>query len=193
MESKGLLPILNYIIGMFDPYGVGHAERVCDLSVKLAIRSGINRNSKEIPDIEFAATLHDIGKVGIPEWIRRHPGKFLPAERLLMEQHTIIGEKILRLAMNGKINDSVCRIERSHHENWAGDGYPDKLKGEEIPFGARIIRICDFFDALTHVRGYQSLMRPAQALQYMNDEQIRVQWADPELFRLFNEMIRESL
>jgi HD-GYP domain-containing protein (c-di-GMP phosphodiesterase class II) len=179
------------IIGMYDPYGIGHGERVCGLVVKLASRAGIDPDSQLMKDLSIAADLHDIGKIGVPEAVRRQPGTYLPAERMLMEQHPIIGEKILKTAVNGYITAEVCGFVRHHHENWNGTGYPDELREDQIPLGSRLIRICDFFDALTNVRGYQNALSRAEAIQYMIDQQIQNTWADPELLRLFLEMMRE--
>lgn len=190
-EATSLLPLLQYIIGMYDPYGVGHSARVKALCVKLAGLYGIGTSTKLMRDLETAADLHDIGKIGIPENIRRQPGPYLAAERMLMEQHPIIGEKLLRKASNGYVNDQVCLIVRHHHEDWSGQGYPDGLKDDAIPIGSRIIRICDFYDALTNVRGYQSAMSKGDALQFLTDRQIQIVWADPELLRLFLQMMRE--
>lgn len=191
MAERTLLPLLRLVIGFMDSYGIGHGERVAELVLKLAARTGIDSGSQLMKDIDIAADLHDIGKVGIPESIRRQPGIYLPAERMLMEQHSIIGERILKTAVNGYITPEVCKIVRHHHENWNGTGYPDELKEDVIPLGSRLIRICDFYDALTHVRGYQNAMERGEAIQYMIDKQIESTWADPDLLRLFLEMIKE--
>ena len=189
--EKSLLPLLTYIIGMYDPYGVSHSARVRDLTIQLAERYGVQKHSQTMKDIELAANLHDIGKIGIPEAVRRQPGKFLEAERLLMQQHAVIGYKILDLVRNGLVTEEVCRIVKHHHEDWSGGGYPDGIRGTEIPLGSRLIRVCDFYDAIISVRGYQQSMTPTSALQLMADEQILKTWADPEILRTFMEMMRE--
>jgi HD-GYP domain-containing protein (c-di-GMP phosphodiesterase class II) len=191
MSEPSLLPLLQYIIGMYDPYGVGHSARVKTLCLRLARLAGIEEESQLMTDLGTAADLHDIGKIGIPEYIRRLPGQYLAAERMLMEQHPIIGEKILLKASNGYINADVCKIVRHHHENWSGNGYPDGLKEDEIPLASRIIRICDWYDARTNVRGYQSALDRVGTLQHMTDHQIQIVWADPELLRLFLQMMTE--
>lgn len=193
MDKNSLLPLLQYVIGMYDPYGIGHSERVRNLSVTLAIQAGVERESQLMIDIETAADLHDIGKIGIPENIRRLPGQYLPAERMIMEQHPIIGDRLLRKAANGYINPAVCDIVRHHHEDWGGTGYPDGLKETDIPLGARVIRICDFYDAKTNVRGYQAAMTPAGAIQFMIDKQIEKIWADPDLLRMFLQLVRDRM
>jgi putative two-component system response regulator len=188
MSTKSLLPLLQYIIGMFDSYGVEHSKRVSELTLRLALRYGIEPTDPLMHDLDYATNLHDIGKVGIPESIRRQPGKFLPGERLLMQQHPVIGAKILSLATNGV----VIQIVRHHHEDWGGTGYPDGLKGDEIPLGSRFLRVCDYFDAITHARGYTAAKSPFEALKEMNDDQISKPWADPEIFRIFVDMIRSQ-
>lgn len=184
------LPLLTAIIGDLDPYGVGHSERVTRLSMQLARRAGFKDNTLEMDEIELASLMHDIGKIGIPESIRRMPGEYTFAERIIMKQHTLIGVQYLEKA-NGTISARVKLYVMHHHENWGGTGYPDRLRGEAIPLGARIIRICDTFDALTHERGYRRAKADKDAVQEMIDEQVRQPWADPNLFRLFLEMVKD--
>lgn len=182
------LPLLTSIIGTLDPYGVGHSERVTRLAMQLARRTGLRDNTPEMDEIELAGLMHDIGKIGIPESIRRMPGKYTFTERIIMKQHPMIGIEFLEKA-NGSISPNVKLYVKHHHEDWGGTGYPDRLRGEAIPFGARILRICDFYDALTHERGYEPPLSEKDALQLMSDEQVQQVWADPELFRLFLEMM----
>ena len=107
----------------------------------------------ELDPIRYAAELHDIGKVGIPEAILAKPGELDPEEWAFMRQHTIIGERIVAGA---PALAQVGRLVRSSHERWDGAGYPDELGGEEIPIGSRIIAVCDAFDAMLSDRPYQS-------------------------------------
>jgi putative nucleotidyltransferase with HDIG domain len=183
------LPLLTSIIGTLDPYGVGHSERVARLAMQLARKAGVKDNTTEMDEIELSALMHDIGKIGIPESIRRMPGEYTFAERIIMKQHPIIGVEFLEKA-NGSISLNVKKDVKHHHEDWGGTGYPDRLQEDAIPFGARLLRICDFYDALTHQRGYRSPFPKETALQIMIDEQIRQVWADPNLFRLFMEMMK---
>lgn len=182
------LPLLTSIIGTLDPYGIGHSERVTRLSMQLARRAGMKDNTTEMDELELSSLLHDIGKIGIPESIRRMPGEYTFAERILMKQHPLIGVEFLEKA-NGSISPNVKKYVLHHHEDWGGTGYPDRLQGNDIPFGSRIIRICDFFDAMTHERGYKAPQSKSEAIRLMTDEQIRQVWADPDLLRLFMEMM----
>lgn len=185
-----LLPLLSYIISLHDPYGNEHGARVADLSLRLAKRVGIT-GADELRELELAAHLHDIGKIGIPEFIRRLTTRYLPAERWMMEHHSVIGEHILDQVPEATISKKIKSIIRSHHENWSGTGYPDKLQVEEIPLGARIIRICDFYDAVISIRGYQKAKTREEALRFMTDEQTMNAWADPTLFSSFIAMMSQ--
>ena len=190
MAELNVLPILHYIIGMFDPAGIEHSQRVTALCVSLCEKVGLKKGSDELNDISLAASLHDLGKMGVPESVRRQMGDFIEGERLLMETHANIGARILHLSTNGKINEDVVKMVRHHHENWSGTGYPDGLAGENIPYGSRVIRICDSYDAATHSRGYRHPMEKADALQDLEDSQIRGAVYDPKLLRAFLEMMR---
>jgi two-component system cell cycle response regulator len=105
----------------------------------------------QIDPICQAAELHDVGKVGIPDAILSKPGGLDPEERAFMRRHTIIGERIVAGA---PALAQVGRLVRSSHERWDGAGYPDELRGDEIPMGSRIIAVCDAFDAMLSERPY---------------------------------------
>lgn len=190
-EPPRFLPLLTYIIGIYDPYGIRHSERVTLLVMDLAKRAGVQESTQEMTDIYLAAMLHDIGKIGIPESVRRMPGRYTDPERLIMQQHSVIGINLLERVPNGGLSQEMRAIVRHHHEDWSGQGYPDGLAGEQIPFGARIVRICDTFDALTHERGYQRAFLKHQAISEMKAQQVELPWADPNLLRLFIEMMKK--
>ena len=141
-------------------------------------------------DLELAGMLHDIGKIGIPESIRRMPGRYTLPERMLMQQHSLIGVEFLEKVPNGDLSPTLRLIVRHHHEDWSGQGYPDGLEGENIPWGSRVIRICDTYDALTHERGYQPAYSKEMAISVMKEQQVKLPWADPVLLRLFIEMMK---
>jgi HD-GYP domain-containing protein (c-di-GMP phosphodiesterase class II) len=125
--------------------------------------------------------------------VRRQQGKFLPAERTAMQLHVIYGAEMLEMVTNGTINKRVVEFVKFHHKDFSGAGYPaDPIQGNEIPIGARIIRICDTFDAMGHDRGYKQGLPPASCLQEMVDDQIRSLLFDPDLFRLFLEMLKDG-
>lgn len=176
-----LLPLLVYIIDLYDPYGKAHSRRVAELAGRLAKAY----HYQDVSEIELSALLHDVGKIGIPESIRRLSGKFTDAERLLMQQHPQIGERLLTMVIDGVVSQIVIDNVRHHHENWDGSGYPDNLKSDAIPLGSRIVRICDSYDAITHVRGYAQPRTHAEALTEMRSEQALRTVYDPELFKIF--------
>jgi HD-GYP domain-containing protein (c-di-GMP phosphodiesterase class II) len=117
--------------------------------------------AQEIERVRFAAQLHDIGKVAIPEAILKKPGPLDDNEWSFISRHTIIGERILSAA---PALAEVAALVRASHERWDGKGYPDGLRGEHIPIGSRIISVCDSFDAMTSNRAYRLAMTPRDAV-----------------------------
>ena len=120
-----------------------------------------------IHTIVVASSLHDIGKVAIPDSVLLKPGKLTPRQRVVMRQHTIIGGECLR-AIKQRLGEDdflaiACEIALSHHERWNGEGYPNGLSGQEIPFTARIVALADVYDALTSERVYKQAMSHAEA------------------------------
>jgi len=141
----------------------GHIRRVQVQAVALARELGV-QDEKEIKAIEAAALLHDLGKLAVPEHILNKPGKLTPAEFEQMKQHASIGADIL-----SRINFPypVTPIVRHHHENWDGTGYPDRIVGETIPLGARILSVVDCFDALTSDRPYRRALSNKEAIDVL--------------------------
>lgn len=152
-----------------------------------------------------AAPLHDIGKVGIADHILRKPGRFTPEEFAIMKEHSRIGGDSIALAMQ-RVRDAdrstypnngtplafleVARqIARSHHERWDGEGYPDRLAGEDIPLAARIMALADVYDALTSKRVYKESYAPQAAFAIIESE--RAQHFDPALVDVFIELHEE--
>jgi response regulator RpfG family c-di-GMP phosphodiesterase len=130
-----------------------HIHRVAEISLKLARYMGLPMEQQEL--IFYAAPLHDLGKVGIPDMILNKAGRLTPEEYSRMKDHSIIGRTLLRESKT----DLLCMasdIASAHHERWDGTGYPDKLKGEEIPLAARICAVADVLDALSSPRCYKA-------------------------------------
>src|SRR5262249_26364289 len=138
----------------------GHIRRVQHAAVGLARELGVT-DDMELRAIEAAALLHDTGKIAIPEHILNKPGKLTPAEFEKMKLHAPIGAEILSSI---DFPYPVVPIVRHHHENWNGTGYPDGLKGTDIPLGARILSVVDCFDALTSDRPYRPRLTDDEAL-----------------------------
>lgn len=185
-----ILKLFKQLLTHFDPYGKEHGERVAVLAGRLAVLAGVIKYSQLYKDIQTAAEIHDVGKVGVPEAIRRRTGLYLHNERKAMEEHPVYGADMIQTVINGTINSQVVLFVLDHHENYSGDGYPNKKKGDDISLGGRIIRICDTYDAMTHDRGYRKALTQYEALKEMEAHQIKTEFADPKLLRLFLDMMR---
>ena len=153
---RGTAMLLGDVVEADDAYTGSHSRDVVTLVLEVADSLGLD--TRERRDAEFAALLHDIGKIKIPEGILNKPGKLTAEEWEIMKMHTVEGERLL--SQVGGILGNVGRIVRSCHEDWDGTGYPDGLKGDEIPLVARIVRACDAFSAMTTDRSYRKA-RPA--------------------------------
>jgi len=138
-----------------------HISTICEMIAKEMGFSGI-----EVENIKNASLLHDIGKVAIPDHILLKPGKLTPQEYELMKEHTKYSEKILKGAKS-KILEIAYKMSVAHHEKWDGSGYPNGLKGEEIPLEARILAVADVFDALCMNRVYKKAWPLENAYEYI--------------------------
>jgi HD-GYP domain-containing protein (c-di-GMP phosphodiesterase class II) len=147
-----------------DPYTRGHSVRVNRYSVILARYHGLSE--PDIADIHVASLLHDVGKIGVDDAILKKPGKLTPEEFEVMKLHPVIGATIMAPIRQMK---RLLPGLRSHHERWTGEGYPDRLKGAEIPLMARIIAVADTFDAMTTDRPYQKAKSFEEALARLNE------------------------
>jgi putative two-component system response regulator len=158
-----------------DPYLRGHSARVADLSATVASQYGLS--DEEVEQVRVAGRLHDIGKIGTRESVMEKQGPLTPEEYEHIKQHVIIGYQILTpLSHLGPIIGAV----RHHHERWDGSGYPEGLRGEEIPIGARIIGAAEVYDALSSSRPYQEKLTPEQAVERMG--QLSGSVLDPKVF-----------
>jgi putative nucleotidyltransferase with HDIG domain len=131
----------------------GHTQRVTVLTQRLAQKMGVDRDAME--HITRGALLHDIGKMAISDEILRKKGKLTPEERAVMEEHPVYAYKMLSAI---EFLRPALDIPYCHHEKWDGTGYPRRLKGEEIPFAARIFSVIDVWDALTSERHYHKAL-----------------------------------
>jgi response regulator RpfG family c-di-GMP phosphodiesterase/signal transduction histidine kinase len=164
-----------------DEYTRHHSTRVTEFTLKIAAKMGFSE--KELGDLELASLLHDVGKIAVPESILNKPGKLTDAEFTLIKEHPARGESILRPVIELK---EMARVVRAHHERYDGSGYPDKLKGREIPLGARIMAIADTYDSITSERPY----RKAASHRYAVKEIIGCSGTqfDPEVVEHFLEI-----
>jgi HD-GYP domain-containing protein (c-di-GMP phosphodiesterase class II) len=142
-----------------DHYTAEHAQSLAEMV--LAVGRGMGLSESALRELRYAAVLHDIGKIGIPGRILNKPDKLSPDEFAVMAEHTIIGERIISRI---EYLRPVARIVRAAHERWDGQGYPDKLAAGEIPLAARILLVCDAYDAMTSERPYRRAMPAAAAL-----------------------------
>ena len=162
--STATLEALVNALEAKDPYLRGHSARVADLSANLAAELGLSE--EDIDRVRMAGRLHDLGKIGTREAVTNKEGPLTPEEFEHVKQHVIIGAQILAPLVH--LGDVVAMV-RTHHERWDGTGYPDGLRGEEVPMGGRIIAAAEVFDALTTARPYQEKMTPEQAAERMGD------------------------
>jgi putative nucleotidyltransferase with HDIG domain len=162
--STATLEALVNALEAKDPYLRGHSARVADLSANLAAELGLPE--EDIDRVRMAGRLHDLGKIGTREAVTNKEGPLTPEEFEHVKQHVIIGAQILAPLVH--LGDVVAMV-RTHHERWDGTGYPDGLRGEEVPLGGRIIAAAEVFDALTTARPYQEKMTPEQAAERMGD------------------------
>ena len=170
-----------------DEYTRGHSEKVAELAKKMAKRLGFS--PKMVERIYNAAFLHDIGKIGIPDHILKKPTILAKEEMSIVKNHPIMGEDILREV--DIFNNRESKWVRHHHERWDGKGYPDGLRGEEIPLPSRIISVADVYEALTSDRPYR------KALSYEETKEIMMKnmkgvVLDPRLVDLLFEILEEE-
>jgi response regulator RpfG family c-di-GMP phosphodiesterase len=130
-------------------------------TLALGVGRELGMDAEELDNVARAAELHDIGKVAIPDAILTKPGPLNADEWTFMRRHTIIGERILLAAPALR---PVARLVRSSHEHWDGTGYPDSLSEDAVPLGARVVAVCDAFDAMTNDRPYRDRISDAAAL-----------------------------
>jgi hypothetical protein len=159
---RGTTLLLSDVLDDDDEYTAFHTRGVVQLSIAVADRLGLDDRQRR--NVEFGALLHDVGKIAIPKEILHKPGKLTPDEWIVMETHTIEGQRMLDRV--GGVLGEVGQIVRSSHERWDGGGYPDGLRGAQIPPESCIVSVCDAFNAMTTDRPY----RRALSLETTLDE-----------------------
>ena len=163
----------------------GHSERVVSYSLRLGREYGLNR--EQMKALEFGSLLHDIGKIGVPDSILRKPAKLTEEEWVLMREHPLHGQQILR---GIEFLQGAARVVAQHHEQWDGSGYPLGLQEEEIDLNARIFAVADAFDAITSDRVYRKGKSYEAAAKELDD------WAgrqfDPKVVAAFHRVAKED-
>ena len=175
--------VLAEAVDAKDPYTRGHSDRVRRMSLRIAISLGFTEEKMEI--LEYGALLHDIGKIGIKDEILSKPGPLTPEEYQTIQEHPLIGVKIVEGVEFFK--DKIAMI-RNHHEHFDGKGYPDGLAGEAIPLEARIIAVPDAFDAMAGLRPHREAMALNDILSEMGKHNQRQ--FDPKILEIF---LREKI
>lgn len=174
-NAEAVLYSLALSIEAKDPYTGGHCDRLSKYSVVLAEKLGLPEDLRVA--LRRAGIVHDIGKVAVPERILLKRGALVLEERQIIEQHPVVGERICAPLKSFR---HVLPIIRHHHERLDGSGYPDGLKGDQIPLTARVLQTVDIYDALVTDRPYRKALPPEEALTEMLEE-VKRGWRDGSL------------
>jgi len=183
--SSEIINALVSTIDARDTYTKGHSKSVAEYSLILARAVGFN--DEELMNLKYMALLHDIGKIGIPDMVLNKPGRLTEAEFNIIKSHTVIGSEILK---DVTALEDTYRVARHHHERYDGLGYPDGLKGEDIPLAARIVGIADAFDAMTSDRIYRSALSEETVLRELKKGK-ETQF-DPRLLEVFLRLYKDN-
>lgn len=178
-ETALTLFALAEAVDQRDGHTAGHSERLACLSVTLG--AALRLDGDSLQALYRGGYLHDVGKVGIPDAILFKPGRLTAEEWVTMRSHTTRGEKICK---HMKSLTPVLPVIRHHHERWDGSGYPDGLRGEQIPLLARVLQVADIYDALTNPRPYKPAFSSERALRILQEETDQG-WRDPQIVKMF--------
>lgn len=165
-----------------------HGSRTASIAVAIGrqLNGGQRLNEEKLFMLDYAARIHDLGRVGIDDHIVSKAGKLTAAQRAAMEAHPQIGFDLLQ---DSELPYEITSTVLYHHEHWDGTGYPSKLKGLDIPLFPRIVCIADTWDALTSTRPYRKVMSHSEALAEMNKF---IMWFDPKLFAAFLSILKNN-
>ena len=186
-ETEAVLQSIARIVEQRDSHTAGHCERLAFSAVALGV--AMQLDSASLISLYVGGYVHDVGKISVPDSVLFKPGKLTAEEWAIMRAHPVRGEEI---CFPLKSLRGVLPLIRHHHERWDGTGYPDGLRGTEIPFLARVLQIVDIYDALTHPRPYKHAYSSAHALEILQEETDRG-WRDKEIASLFIRMRRNML
>ncbi len=162
---QGTALLLGDVVEADDGYTGEHCKSVVRLALEVSRELGLDVDERR--NVEFAALLHDVGKIAVPKEIINKPSKLDEREWAIIKTHTLEGQKMLERV--GGFMREVGEIVRSSHERWDGGGYPDGLRGEQIPLEARIVSCCDAFNAMTTTRSYRRAMSVSAAVAELRD------------------------
>ena len=186
-KAEAILFTLAQAVEQRDRFTGEHCHRLAVYGVALGKAMGVSATDRLA--IYRGGYLHDIGKIAIPDSVLFKPGALNSKEWEIMRLHPMKGEEICRPM---KSLADVLPIIRYHHERWDGKGYPDGLRGDEIPLNARILQVCDIYDALTSARCYKPAMTHEEAVEILREE-VRRGWRDPRVVSAFLKIAHQSL
>jgi putative two-component system response regulator len=184
-RAEAVITTLALTIEARDPYTLGHCDRLSRYAVALGEALGLDHEM--IRALRLGGYLHDLGKIAVPDGILLKPGPLDPIEQERIRAHPGAGSD---LVLGLRSMELVRPIMRHHHEKWDGSGYPDGLKGEAIPLGARIISVVDVFDALHTERPYKAALPRSDAVSLLIRETDAGYW-DPKVVETFLEILRQ--
>lgn len=181
----GILMALTNAVDAKSKWTAGHSERVAKFSEQIGI--ALKLNDSDLRDLSLSAILHDIGKIGVPEYILDKPEKLSEYEYEIIKRHPAEGAKIIGVIPS---HESILAGILYHHEHWDGSGYPSGLMQDEIPMQSRIITVADVYDAITAERPYRKGMEKGKALEFMKENSGKL--FDPELVDLFLKILSDE-
>jgi putative nucleotidyltransferase with HDIG domain len=184
-DKLSIIRALSSTVDAKDHHTAGHSIKVSDYSVKIAEALGLSE--RDIVDIKYAALLHDIGKIGIPDEIIKKPTKLTPEEFEIVKTHPQIGAKIIKEIES---LSAMVPIILHHHERFDGKGYPDGLKGDAIPIGARIVHVTDAYDTMVSARAYRDMLPAELAVSELRKN--AGNQFDPKIVEEFITILRKS-
>ncbi|KRG39687.1 HD family phosphohydrolase [Stenotrophomonas pictorum JCM 9942] len=184
-DNSCAIEVLAAALDQRDSYTDIHCDRVSQLALALGKRCDLSED--RLGHLVLAARFHDVGKIGIRDDVLLHPGRLDEEKCRAMRTHPERGARLFR-ATGREDADHVARLIRHHHEAFDGSGYPDGLKGGDIPLEARILTIADGYDAMTSARPYRGPMPHSRAMGILTEEQGRL--IDPDVFHEFTRIIQ---
>jgi putative nucleotidyltransferase with HDIG domain len=163
----GLEPIVHRFVASLerkDPITRNHVVRTAVMAISVGERLGVT--PQELHNLGLGALLHDIGKLSVPDDILQKPSRLTDDEFLTMKRHTVLGEQLVAQSV---VLQPISSIVRGHHERIDGNGYPDSLRGDQIPLAARIVSVCDAYDAMANTRQYREGMGQDKAIAILRE------------------------